>query len=299
MKLNTLFILFLILLYGCAEKASLETARKQYNAGQFEQAFNMLKPLAEKGNPKAQFIWAGMLYDGSGSGKDFKRAFEYFQKSANQNYPPAQFILSQLYSEGKVVENNNTLAFEWLEKSAENGFALAQYTLAVKYYEGIDVKENAGKAFYWAEKAAKQKQAEAQYLMGVLYIDGVAGVKSNPEKGFKYIVSSAQNGYNFAQIILGIIFLIGDDYEEAKKWLDKARTNKLQEVSYLNGEVLLEKVPEIDAFKKTINVMRENLKQENKNNSTDISGELFKICNYAISLAKAIKKGKESQTGNN
>jgi TPR repeat protein len=57
-----------------------------YNSGKHRKAFELLKPLAEAGNPVAQFYLYKMKSSGEGTRKDMEEAFTWLLKSAESDY---------------------------------------------------------------------------------------------------------------------------------------------------------------------------------------------------------------------
>ena len=87
--------------------------------GQEEQGFKIIKGLADKGIPEAQFI-LGMLYV-YGEGANDQETVKCFLKSAEGGYAPAQLVIGQLYEGGLGVEQNSQEAAKWYKKAADQG----------------------------------------------------------------------------------------------------------------------------------------------------------------------------------
>jgi TPR repeat protein len=82
-------------------------------------ATELLRPLAERGNPRAQF-WIGHFYSEGKGGlpKSGSEAFKWFQRAADQNEPFAQYYLAGMYLE---VRRDAISAYMWLSLSAAQG----------------------------------------------------------------------------------------------------------------------------------------------------------------------------------
>lgn len=78
-------------------------------------AFRIWLPLAEAGDPKAQYNVGRCYAKGDGIEKDQEAAMEWFMKAAMQNEPRAHFNLYFEYNENK----DTVKAQEWLTKAAE------------------------------------------------------------------------------------------------------------------------------------------------------------------------------------
>jgi uncharacterized protein len=94
-----------VLLLGAvpAHAGPFEDGLAAYNAREFDKAVQLLKPLADKGNPEAQEK-IGRLYErGMGVPKDFTQAESWYRKAAEQGHPPAQARLGFMYRIGEGV----------------------------------------------------------------------------------------------------------------------------------------------------------------------------------------------------
>jgi len=85
------------------------------------QLYRIVSPLAQKGNPIAQFYLASMYYNGYGIEKNLKTAARWFTKSAMQGNTDAQNSLGYMYEKGIGFSKNRTKAKEWYRKAAELG----------------------------------------------------------------------------------------------------------------------------------------------------------------------------------
>ena len=67
---------------------------------------------------------------------DFQGAFEAWEPLAEAGDPLAQFNVGTLYDEGRGVPRNLDKAVEWWTKAAEQGYARAQHNLGLIYIGG-------------------------------------------------------------------------------------------------------------------------------------------------------------------
>ncbi len=99
------------------------------NESDLTQNVKIMRPLADKGNPLAQYN-LGVLYDsGSGVKRDYLEAAKWYRRSAEQGTPLAQYRLALLYAEGKGVKQNFSRAHMWSSLSAAQGNADARKQL--------------------------------------------------------------------------------------------------------------------------------------------------------------------------
>jgi Sel1 repeat/Domain of unknown function (DUF4124) len=117
---------------GLDEETALKGAEAAFNSKDYAKAFSLLKPLAERGNPRAQ-NGLGLIYaSGLVAAKDLNEAFKWHQKAAEQGYGLAQYYLGLMYADGAGVPKDAAEGTKWLRKAAEQG-------LRCPIYPGSDV----------------------------------------------------------------------------------------------------------------------------------------------------------------
>ncbi|MBT5457979.1 MAG: sel1 repeat family protein, partial [Rhodospirillaceae bacterium] len=133
-----------------------------YKRGDYNLALIILRPLAEKGNARAQNDLAVMSLKGRGVPQDVSGAAAWFRKAAEQGLATAQNNLAVMYRKGQGVPQDFGKAVAWTRKAAEQGHARAQNNLAVMYLRGEGVPRDEAKAMNWFRKAAEQGYARAE-----------------------------------------------------------------------------------------------------------------------------------------
>ncbi len=88
--------------------------------GDYATAFRIWKPLAEKGNAKAQLNLGVMHYFGLGVPKDYKTAVKWIELAAEQGHANAQFNLGLMYYNGEGVIQDDVYAHMWTNLAAAN-----------------------------------------------------------------------------------------------------------------------------------------------------------------------------------
>jgi TPR repeat protein len=101
-----------------------------YKRGDFETALVVFRPLAEKGDAKAQSILGLMYSYGEGVPVDYRESARWYRRAAEQNSSVAQYNLGMLYLEGKGVSQNTDEAIKWLTNAADGGHFRARSELA-------------------------------------------------------------------------------------------------------------------------------------------------------------------------
>ena len=122
----TVFVLAL----GTPVKArSLEDGLKAYDAGDFSTAFEILLPLAERGNARAQYSLGLMYSNGNGVPQDYEEQMRWYRMAAEQGHAEAQFHVGLLYYFGHGVPQDYELAHMWMNIANANGYADGLKTL--------------------------------------------------------------------------------------------------------------------------------------------------------------------------
>jgi TPR repeat protein len=133
----------------------------------WKRAFELWKPLADAGNPKAQFYIAGQYERGLGVERDEKVSLEWLRKSAEGGLALAQFNYGNNHYALKSEEGFRN-AVKWWGLAAEKGFFPAQYNLAMAYQEGLGVKKDLDKAAHWYQQAAENGSEPAKAALAKL-----------------------------------------------------------------------------------------------------------------------------------
>jgi TPR repeat protein len=124
-----------------------------FEAKEFAKAFKFLSPLAETGNPLAQYRLAVMFQNGLGHVRNEMMALKWMRAAAEQGDALAQHGLGFMYMQGECVAKNEKTAAEWFRRAAEQGLAGSQMTLGMLYEQGLGVEKNETEARKWYEKA--------------------------------------------------------------------------------------------------------------------------------------------------
>lgn len=161
----TLFIGFL--LWALAATADpLAEAVQAIDAGQHRKALQLLTPLANAGNPQAQYRLGLLHYHGQGTAEDERLAISLWKQAAGQGNSEAMFQIGNAFLLGtqaaKLASDPDREAATWYFKAASGGHAEAQYMLGHLFLAGKGVMENRREAVNWFRKAAAQGHEEAR-----------------------------------------------------------------------------------------------------------------------------------------
>lgn len=90
--------------------------------GNYAEAYCVLKPYAESGDPEAQYNIGWMYLNGYGLMMNDKLALEWWQRASKQGHLDATFSIAMLYSLGEgQVETDNDKAIEYYLLAVEDG----------------------------------------------------------------------------------------------------------------------------------------------------------------------------------
>lgn len=142
-----------------------QAAVAAYQRGDFQAAFQQLKPMAEAGDAVAQHNLAVLYQDGLGVRANPTEALKWYERAAEQGNAEAQFMTGLMYSDGVGTEQNYDKAFYWYKKAAEQGHDEAQNNLAARYASGTGVKQDMEEAKKWYQRAAEQGNTQAAYTL--------------------------------------------------------------------------------------------------------------------------------------
>ncbi len=127
-----------------------------YKKGDYATALREFRPLAERGDAKAQYALGVMYRNGKGVPQDDAEAARWYRKAAEQGNAKAQHNLGVIYSNGQGVPRNYAEAVGWWRKAAEQGVAEAQYNLGLMYVNGEGVPRDYAQAHMWYSLAASR-----------------------------------------------------------------------------------------------------------------------------------------------
>ncbi len=202
-KITTSAFLVLFLFgFSNASKADVDKGIMAFNSKKFQESYQILLPLAEEGELKAQHYVGLMYLYGLGVRKNIEEAYVWLETATSQNYGPAQY--SYGYSEFERQSN-----FYFATKAK---MAYGQSNMMRAIEEGNDVGENAFwlAMSYWREKL-NDKRAQ----------------RVNEKRAFILLKQAAKHGHAKAHHILGIFYERGtgipQDANEAQKWYRKAK----------------------------------------------------------------------------
>jgi TPR repeat protein len=144
----------------------LAAAKRAYEAGEYLDAAKLLRPLADNGDPAAQYLMGQLYFFGFGVERDDAKAAAAYAAAAQAGNTEAQYRLGYLYATGQGVAYNATAAERLWLAAANKGHRAAIVALADFYHEGLYRKEDEVLARRWLNRAAMTGDIEAMYKLG-------------------------------------------------------------------------------------------------------------------------------------
>jgi TPR repeat protein len=213
-------------LCGIAFAADFKTGLDAYNRGDYAAAVREWQPIADGGDPHAQYN-LGLLYArGLGVAQDYDRAIAYYRLAATQGVAAAQYNLGVIYANGQGVPVNRQEAAKWFLEAAQQGIVMAASGLGRMYDEGEGAFKNPAEAVKWYRQAADQGVASAAFNLGVMYDLG-QGVNKDYAEAIKWYRKAADAGYAPAMANLGILYYnaqgVKRDLQQSYAWFARAQ----------------------------------------------------------------------------
>lgn len=135
-------------------------------SGNAEEAFAIIKPLADKGNANAQLRLALMYYNGHGVKENEAQAVELLRRSATSGNVEAMYQLGNVFTFGQqaaaMVDDADLEAARWYHKAAVAGNRDAQYSLGLAFMSGKGVIKDSKEAAFWMQRAAEAGHPDAK-----------------------------------------------------------------------------------------------------------------------------------------
>ncbi len=128
-------LLTLVLVLGLTEPASADLAAgfERFERGDYTAAQREFQPLAENGDPRAQYALGIMYLNGYLDPTPPDAAVKWLRSAAERGYIQAQTELARMYRTGDGVPQNFTEMAIWYERAAGQGDVGAQLFLADSY----------------------------------------------------------------------------------------------------------------------------------------------------------------------
>ena len=158
-----------------------------FRKGRYEQALELLEPLARKDDAQAQFL-VGLVYSNAWKELGDDDAFlaeKWFNRAAENGHRMAQLMLADLYALDAQRPDQLKRAVKWYLRAHNSGCPTAGRKLAalyLKHRDRIDMEINTAGLLY---EAADQGDYKAAVLLAWMYKKGLCGFPADFQR-FEY-----------------------------------------------------------------------------------------------------------------
>lgn len=199
-KIALAVLLWIALAASVALAASheLDDAWAAFQKGDYATALQVLRPLAQQGQPEAQH-GLGVMYEfGDGVEPNKAEAAKWYRVAADAGLAIAQFSYGNMLLAGEGVDQNDVEAIKWFRLAADQGLANAQHNLAFMLSHGRGAPKDDAESFFWYRRAAEGGLVESQAELGLILIEGQTAPKDEAE-GISWYLLAADQGLSGAQ----------------------------------------------------------------------------------------------------
>lgn len=171
--------------------------------------FDILKSHVDNKDPRAMFVWYGLVTSGMDGQITVDDAVKLLEKSASLNYLPAVNELGQDLYTGKYVKQDRDKAIQVWKLAKNMGSSEASVRIAIAEIYGIVKTYNYQNTIGVIKKAINGGSILAQAALAYCYENGI-GLETNEPDAVKFFRLAAQRGSRFA-------------YDELKQMYDAIR----------------------------------------------------------------------------
>lgn len=129
----------------------LDMGEQVKRAGDYDYLMRSLRPLADQGNPLAQYRVGQMFDYGLGVPEDPASAFRFYLSAARNGLPIAQHMTAVRYTTGHGVAPSPAEAMRWMKRAAGQGVPTSHFLLGGWYLRGINGPPDPLEAYFWFE----------------------------------------------------------------------------------------------------------------------------------------------------
>ena len=201
-----------------------EQVNRAIQADNFQQAYELIQPLANASDPRAQTMLGWLYLHGMGVEKNVERALRYLSMAAEQGDSHAQQALGAVYLKGEHVAQDFKRAREFLIAAANKNDGHANYLLGWIYEngQGVSIDQTAATAYYYKAAVAGDHAGQAAY--GWAKVAG-QGTNEDYATGVEWLRRAVEAGDEYGKLALALAYLRAEDesnYGEARRLLESS-----------------------------------------------------------------------------
>lgn len=182
-----------------------------------KEAIGLLKKIAERGHPDAQYFLGDCYANGIGTAKnkqDFDRAYPLFVLAAKHGHSEAAYRAGTCYEKGWGTRRDQSKALNFYRKAASQSHAGAMYRLATAELNGeLNLKRSAREGVKWLKRSAEAATPEfphALHELALLHERGIDNVLFvDPEYSCELLAQAGEMGYAPSAYKLGVNYEYG------------------------------------------------------------------------------------------
>ncbi|EPQ25917.1 uncharacterized protein PFL1_06591 [Pseudozyma flocculosa PF-1] len=182
-----------------------------------KEATGLLKKIADRGHPDAQYFLADCYANGIGTAKgkqDFGQAYTYFVLAAKHGHPDAAYRAGTCYEKGWGCRKDNAKALQFYRKASSQNHPGAMYRLATAELNGeLGLKKSAKEGVKWLKRSAEAATPEfphALHELALLHERGIDNVLFvDPEYSCELLAQAGEMGYAPSAYKLGVNYEYG------------------------------------------------------------------------------------------
>jgi TonB family protein len=202
-----------------------------------------LEPLANEGDPAAEYVLGQKYRYGQGGPPDLDRAATLLRRSAGQGNAHAQTALAQMILADQVPGADTPEALAWYAKAAEQGHWEAEYDLGHLHQDGSVVPQSDAEAVHWFSRCAERDRDPCRVRLAEAYASG-RGVERDEARAVSLLRQAVKGGNTEAMVHLAVMQLGGQGFEPdaraALKLLERAEKQDDRSAKRVLSRLLLD-----------------------------------------------------------
>jgi uncharacterized protein len=226
-KLCTGTLCLALLSAAQANAGPYDDAHAAHLKGDWKTYEQIIRPLAERGETRAQNDMGEAYLTGWGPPQDYAQAMLWFRKAADQGDPDADLSIGTMYKEGQGVAKDEAQAIDWFTKAARQGNEMARPLIMLLCVTDKPAGDACKAAANDLEAAAEKGDGNSQAELATFYDSGqFPGIAKDPERALQWYRKAADGGLPGAQTALALRYEMGlgapQDKAQALSWYLKA-----------------------------------------------------------------------------
>lgn len=181
------------------------------------EAIGLLKKIAERGHPDAQYFLADCYANGIGTLKgkqDFDKAYPLFVLAAKHGHADASYRAATCYEKGWGCRKDPNKAVQFYKKAASQSHPGAMYRLATAELNGeLGLKKSAREGVKWLKRSAEAATPEFPHALHELALLHERGIDNlifvDPEYACELLAQAGEMGYAPSAYKLGVNYEYG------------------------------------------------------------------------------------------